>query len=482
MKQLRFSLLAFLLLASTMLLAQATSSIRGKVKDEKGEGIPFVNIQLKQNGVFVKGGQTDFDGNYEIGPLDGGRYELEASYVGYKTTRTEDIIVRAGAATEYSFKMEEQGEIIDEVVVLGYKVPLIKTTPTAGQTLTSEDFMNRGTMDLTAIANTSPRVTQTDEGRATYSAGARSDGNDTYVDGVRVRGNIGISANEVEQVQTIVGGVPAQYGDATGAITNLVTKSPSSKFESYIFMESSQVTDPYQSNQLGFGISGPIWTKPFLKDGAPVKGKDGKPMRESIVGFRLSGNSFTSLDTRPSSLGSFKLKDDVLNSIRNQPMELVNGSLVQRARNITADQLEATNVRPNNRDMSGQLSATLYIKPTKDIEVRFTSQYYRQKDPNAPDNYRLLNYDRNFFDQREDFRVRGIFKHNVNLGTDTSRRSGLVMSNLFYSIQGDYTRNTQVREDPVHGSNLWNYGYVGQFQERYAPDFSLAPDPNILTR
>ena len=40
-------------------------SIKGKVKDETGEGFPFVNVALYQNGNLRFGGTTDFD-SYRI--------------------------------------------------------------------------------------------------------------------------------------------------------------------------------------------------------------------------------------------------------------------------------------------------------------------------------------------------------------------------------------------------------------------------------
>ena len=41
-------------------------SIKGKVKDETGEGFPFVNVALYQNGNLRFGGTTDFDGVFKI--------------------------------------------------------------------------------------------------------------------------------------------------------------------------------------------------------------------------------------------------------------------------------------------------------------------------------------------------------------------------------------------------------------------------------
>jgi hypothetical protein len=46
------------------------TSLQGKVTDaDSGEPIMLANVVLFQNGVFITGGESDFDGNYRIYPL-----------------------------------------------------------------------------------------------------------------------------------------------------------------------------------------------------------------------------------------------------------------------------------------------------------------------------------------------------------------------------------------------------------------------------
>ena len=52
-----------LLFATIQINAQVgQGAIRATVTDDGGEPIPFANVIVKQNGVQVTGGQTDFDG------------------------------------------------------------------------------------------------------------------------------------------------------------------------------------------------------------------------------------------------------------------------------------------------------------------------------------------------------------------------------------------------------------------------------------
>lgn len=121
-------LLASLLCSYEPLVAQSDITMRGKIKDERGEGIAFANIVLKQKGLFVKGTQSDFDGYYEIGPLKAGKYELEASYVGMMTLRVEDIVLAEAGRRGDELCMEIE-KLEREEEVIKYTVPLIKSTP-----------------------------------------------------------------------------------------------------------------------------------------------------------------------------------------------------------------------------------------------------------------------------------------------------------------------------------------------------------------
>ncbi|WP_345030304.1 TonB-dependent receptor [Ravibacter arvi] len=85
--------------------------IKGRVKDEKGEGLPGVNIMLKGT---QRGITTDFDGNYRM-ELDNGEGVLVFSFVGYKT---QEIPINNRTSLDVSLEVDEKS--LDEVVVVAF--------------------------------------------------------------------------------------------------------------------------------------------------------------------------------------------------------------------------------------------------------------------------------------------------------------------------------------------------------------------------
>ena len=67
-----FSITAFI--AGQVFGQNGTGTLKGTVKDNKGEPVPFANVAVKMNGNLVTGGTTDFDGLYTIKSLPPGKY------------------------------------------------------------------------------------------------------------------------------------------------------------------------------------------------------------------------------------------------------------------------------------------------------------------------------------------------------------------------------------------------------------------------
>ena len=62
---------------------------------------------------------------------------------------------------------------------------------------------------------------------------------------MKVRGGLGVPQGGIEQITVITGGVPAQYGDATGGIISVTTKGPSQNFFGGVEYVTSQLFDKY---------------------------------------------------------------------------------------------------------------------------------------------------------------------------------------------------------------------------------------------
>ena len=107
LRRLMFLLLLFVCSSG----AFAQSKVTGKVVDASGEPIIGASVMVKgtSNGVV-----TDLDGNYSISNVPSGA-SLNISYVGYRT-RT----VAVDGKSQLNVTMEEDRQLLDEVVVVGY--------------------------------------------------------------------------------------------------------------------------------------------------------------------------------------------------------------------------------------------------------------------------------------------------------------------------------------------------------------------------
>jgi len=112
---------------SAAVFAQAgAGSLKGIIKDAKtGIPIPFANVVVEVGGIQLGTGQSNFDGEYQIKPLDPGSYEVKTSYVGYKPIKTTGVIISAGKITTVDVKLESSVVEIKTYEVVAYDVPLI---------------------------------------------------------------------------------------------------------------------------------------------------------------------------------------------------------------------------------------------------------------------------------------------------------------------------------------------------------------------
>jgi TonB-dependent receptor len=111
------TLLAFIFLALMALpaLAQTNGKILGKVIDKKtGEELIGVTIVIEGTSF---GGATDYEGNFIIGNVKPGLYNLIASYVSYSKKTLKGIEVKSGENTSVSISLEESQKELNEVVI-----------------------------------------------------------------------------------------------------------------------------------------------------------------------------------------------------------------------------------------------------------------------------------------------------------------------------------------------------------------------------
>lgn len=111
-------------------LAHAQTSLNGKVIDgDSNEPILFGSVALYKDGSLLTGSETDLDGFYNFANIDPGTYDVEVSYIGFKSKRVIGVVVYGGQANNLDVSLGlGSGTNPEEVEVINFKVPLIKQT------------------------------------------------------------------------------------------------------------------------------------------------------------------------------------------------------------------------------------------------------------------------------------------------------------------------------------------------------------------
>ena len=105
--------------AMTTIAQVTTSGINGIVTtgDEEAIGATITAKHLPSGSVYRA--VTNIDGRYTItGMRSGGPYEVEVSYIGYQSMKFTDIQLALGQNTVIDAKLSEEGELLQEVVVV----------------------------------------------------------------------------------------------------------------------------------------------------------------------------------------------------------------------------------------------------------------------------------------------------------------------------------------------------------------------------
>ena len=103
---------------------QAQGVVKGRVLDKQtDEALQFVNIRVNDAaGKLVKGGMTDVNGHFNFSGLKEGSYQLQVSFVGYKTlTRNFQITPQRRQQNYAALYLAEDTHTLKEVQVTGQR-------------------------------------------------------------------------------------------------------------------------------------------------------------------------------------------------------------------------------------------------------------------------------------------------------------------------------------------------------------------------
>lgn len=438
-------------------------TLEGTVTEEQtGEPIPFINVVLEREGAQVAGTETNMDGEYRMGNLEPGSYTIRATSVNHQNVEITDVRVQANQITRENFTMTDDAVDLDEFEVTERQQPLIEVDDaTSGETMDRQDIADLPTRDVNQMARLTGGVQSVDGGTPNIR-GQRSDGTVYYVDGVRVRGARGVPQSAIEQHSTQIGGIPARFGDATGGIISITTRSAASEFEGSVDLRSSQFLDPYDYNNLDAHITGPLWTR---------ENEEGE--EEAVIGYFLAGELSYRGDISPQGFGIHTVDDNTKEELDEDPiMRNPNGDgFVPRAQEVTAEDIEEVRKRPNSDGIQYQINPRLDINLAENTNLRIggqVSQYSRD----------IFQYDYSMFAPQAHPRAinntyRGYARLNQSFDIDQDDDARFNVDDAYYNINVSWTGNYDETLNPDHEDNYFRYGHIGQFEVPREPSYEL---------
>ncbi|MCD6013023.1 MAG: TonB-dependent receptor [Flavipsychrobacter sp.] len=484
-RTLRYLLLLGFIGLSGVAFAQ-NGEISGRVLDDKKEPLINATVQVFLGGIMKGGTVTDYDGNYTIKPLDGGNYNVIAMYQGYDSMMVTEVVVSPNKRTTINFDMKKKTTALKTFTITAYKKPLVDQDKSGGSTiLTKEEIATIPTTQVADMVSTNSNVYQSQRGKDVNAGGARTGTVQYIVDGVIVQGvsNVDMAQGSIEQMEVMTSGVPARYGDISGAVVSITSRGAAQKFTGNVRLQHS--IDGYNNNLASFSVAGPIYKK-------KITAPDGSKSKKPVLGFALSGDIYHDNDRYPDYYKTNVTRSDVLANLQKNPLTTISDNSGNRtfqysSNYITQKDLEQRKRKPNNvfneqrmnAKFDYQLSDNMRIVAGGSFDFTQADQYNRSRNLFAPE----ATPTRNQFSGRAFLR----FTQKFGKAGDTSSRSNII-SNAFYSLQVDYQKTYVDQHHPEFKEDFFKYAYIGKFKEtRQDIYFPLQTDSltqkraNILT-
>jgi hypothetical protein len=258
MSFLRVSLaVLFLLAAGLDSAAQTTGNIRGTISDESGGVLPGATVTILSDALM--GGSrtvtTNVMGVYRFPSLSVGTYVVEVSMNGFETFRMENVDVKLNSTATVNVHLK-LATVAEAITVVGVS-PVVDVTKSGVSTSFKNEMVEevptyRNFYDYVKMA---PGMSAAREGATggdrTVAFGSNMQSNSWNIDGIETSSpETGsswwwINPDNIEEVEVMGVGAPAEFGNAMGAVFNVVTKKGGNDFRggANAFFQHDNLTD-----------------------------------------------------------------------------------------------------------------------------------------------------------------------------------------------------------------------------------------------
>jgi hypothetical protein len=275
----------FFVLICSVLWAQSTAQVSGTVKDQTGAVLPGVEVTATQTGTgLMRSAVTDETGSYVLSNLPVGPYRLEATLPGFRSYVQTGIVLQVDSNPIVN-PILAVGQVSDEIEVQA-DAALVETRSTGvGQVIDNTRVLElplngRQATELILLSGAAVagglQAASRNYPTQSISVGGGMDNGLTYLlDGGTHNdpyNNLSLPfpfPDVLQEFKVETSAVPAQYGQHSAGVVNVVTKSGSNQLHGDLFEfvrnkvfnarnAFALTRDGLKRNQYGGTVGGPI--------------------------------------------------------------------------------------------------------------------------------------------------------------------------------------------------------------------------------
>ncbi|TRZ89887.1 TonB-dependent receptor [bacterium] len=217
-----------------------TGKINGKITDEEKTPLPGVTVEISSPSLMggVHSQVTSGSGDFRFINLPPGIYKLKFSLDGFQTVERQNVKISLNTTVTEDMIMKQS--TVEESIVVTGEAPVVDVTKSGVNVNFTKDQMEDipgGRFSVYDIIKQTPAIPQQDQREWTNTIYGSNTPNNAYlVDGIDIsspgqgHGWNWQPQDMFEEVEVSGIGAPAEYGNFTGAVINIVTKSGGNTF------------------------------------------------------------------------------------------------------------------------------------------------------------------------------------------------------------------------------------------------------------
>ncbi len=222
-----------------VVVPRPVAAIRGQVR-ERRSGRPVEGVQLVIQGTGFEA-TSGADGGFELSAVLPGLHTLEARRPGYVVERRSGVVAVAGRVTEVDLELIPAPVPLDEIVVTPSTISLLRSEPVPAIALSSDEIAALPHLgdDLFRALTLLPGISGNEFSARFHVRGGRSDEVLVQLDQLELfepyhlkdfESALSIIAPQaIGEMDLILGGFPAQFGDRMGGVLDMTTLAPTGR-------------------------------------------------------------------------------------------------------------------------------------------------------------------------------------------------------------------------------------------------------------